>query len=453
MSTESKQRDMTSGVIWKGMLNFFFPICAGTLFQQLYNAVDAIIVGKYVGTAALAAVGGSPAVIVNLVISIFVSLTTGSSVIVSQLFGAGNHKELEKATGTAMAFFAVLGLGLTVILEPLAYQLLDVLKTPYDIREDAAEYLHIFFSGMVLLMLVNAQSGILRAVGDSRRPFLFMMAGCVVNIALDLLFVIRFQMGVAGVAWATVISIGINMALTTAALLRTGEPYRIRPRSVRIDRSMLKNMMRLGIPSALSGAMYGVSNAILQGTVNALGTMVVACWALTGKVDGVYYSCSNAAGAALTTFSGQNYGAKKTGRVMDGVRTAFRLFEPMTVLICAAILALSGYLLPLFTDDPEVIRVTQEILWYFVPFYFLWTIIELLSAVLRGCGVVRGPVVISGLGICLFRVIWVMTVCRIRLTLFTVSIVYAVSWAVTSAAMILYYRDWKKKLINGNIVE
>ena len=445
MSSKSAQRDMTTGTIWKEIFIFFLPIVAGTLFQQLYNAADAIIVGKFVGTEALAAVGGSPAVIINLEISIFVSLTTGSSVIIAQLYGAGFKKDLKRATGTAMVFFGLLGVCMTLSLEPLTYWMLEALDTPADTVESAATYLHICFAAAPALMLVNAQSGILRAVGDSRSPFIYMLISCLANIVLDLVFVIFLDMKVAGVALATVISIVINMILTTVKLVRTQEAYRIDVHELKIDKHLLGDMMQLGIPAALQGAMYGVSNMIIQVSVNALGTNVVAAWALSGKVDGIYWATSNAAGSAITTFAGQNYGAKKMDRVFDSMKQSLLLFMPISAAIELVVLLFAGRVLPFFTDDLEVIEITKKIFEYIVPYYLFWTFIEVASGILRGCGDVRMPVVITGIGICLFRTVWIMTVCRWDNSLFNLCIIYAISWAVTAVALMLYFFRWKKK--------
>jgi len=445
MSSKSAQRDMTTGTIWKGIFLFFLPIVAGTLFQQLYNAADAIIVGKFVGTEALAAVGGSPAVIINLEISVFVALTTGSSVIVAQLYGGGRREELKRATGTAMVFFAALGLAMVVVFEPMIPWMLRILDTPEDTMEYATTYMRITFLAAPALMLANAQSGILRAVGDSRSPFIFMLISCLTNIVLDLLFVIVLDMEVAGVALATSLSILVNMILTTVKLVRSQEAYRIDAHALKIDKHLLGDMMQLGIPAALQGGMYGISNVIIQASVNALGTSFVAAWALTGKVDGVYWASANAAGSAITTFAGQNYGAKKMDRVFKSMKTGCALFMPMTLAIVAFVLLLAEPILPAFTDDAEVIRLTMEIFWYIVPFYFFWTAIEMASGILRGCGNVRVPVLITGLGICLLRTIWIFTVCQWNNTSLNLCIIYPISWGVTAIALMIYFFRWKKK--------
>ena len=444
MSQRSKENNMLTGVIWKELTLFFLPIAAGTLFQQLYNAIDAIIVGKFVGTEALAAVGGSPAVIVNLIISIFVSLTTGSAVIVAQLYGAGNIRELKRAVGTGVSFFAVLGLVITLLCEPLTGAMLRVLKTPQETMADAATYLYIYFAAFPALIVMNAQSGILRACGDSRNPFIYMLIGCVTNIILDLVFIIVFKMGVAGAAWATDISILVNMLLTTYKLCRTEESYKLETSFMKPRKHIIGQMMEIGIPSALSGAMYGISNAILQASVNALGTAYVAGWALSGKIDGIYWATVSAAGSAITTFAGQNYGAKLMDRVRKTASASFGVFEPATVILCALVLLFGRDMLPLFTDDPLVIDITMKVIMYFVPFYVIWTAIEILSGIMRGCGAVKVPVLINAVCVCLFRVVWVMTVCRIHPSLFNVSICYGISWVICLICMTLYFLKWRK---------
>lgn len=443
---KQKERDMTSGVIWKELIFFFLPLLLSTLFQQLYNAVDAVIVGKFAGTKALAAVGGSPAVIINLIVSIFVALTTGSSVITAQLYGAGKVTELKKSIGTSLTFFALMGFVLIFIFEPLVYQILRLLGTPSDTIKDAADYLYIWYTCFPVLMLLNAEMGILRAVGDSKTPLVFMMISCIINIILDLIFVIVFTMGVRGVAWATVISMTVNMVLCTVKILRAQDDLRIGLHDLKIDRVMLKKMMEIGIPSAVSGSMYGISNMILQVSINSLGTVVVASWALSGKVDGVYWATSGAFGSAVTTFIGQNYGAGQTDRIKKAFRVSLILFMPLTLLLCILIMGFAPALLPVFSDDPLVQETTYEVLTYFVPYYLLWSFIELLSGVMRGCGEVKIPVLISALGICVFRIIWVSTICAVNNSLFSVSICYPISWAVTDAAMLIHFLRWRKKL-------
>ncbi|MBQ2110211.1 MAG: MATE family efflux transporter [Clostridia bacterium] len=440
-------KDLTSGSVGGKLMLFFLPILAGTWFQQLYNAVDAIIVGRYVGHEALAAVGGSVATILNLFIGFFVALSTGASVIISHIFGAKqDDDELASATGTAVAFSIIAGAAFSVICFILTPQFLVWMKTPTDTLADATLYLRLCFAAMAVVLLLNTESAILRAVGDSRRPFIFMLISCLLNIALDWLFVVRFSWGVAGVAWATVISQVVNCILLTVTMLVTRQPYRLRLSRVRISGAIFRRMMSIGLPSGLEASMYSVSNIVLQVAVNALGTVVVASWSLSGKLDGFYWGMAQAANAAVITFVGQNYGAGRLDRIRGSVKTALKLFIGMTVVMSAAIILSAPAALKIFTTEPAVRSTTYTIILYFVPFYFIWTAFEVLSGTLRGCGDTR-PVLITGVGICAFRILWVLIVYRLWPTLFTVSISYLISWTLTLAAIIIYYRSgkWERK--------
>ncbi|MDO4487923.1 MAG: MATE family efflux transporter [Eubacteriales bacterium] len=443
--------NLSEGVIWKRLLWFFLPIVIGTWFQQLYNAVDAVIVGKYVGTEALASVSGTPATLINVIISIFVSLASGSSVIVSQYYGAGRKKELEKATGTAVTFCIILGLILMLCIIPLTVPILRWMSTPEEIIDSSALYMRIFCSGLVITLLLNIESGILRGVGDSKNPLIYMITACVLNIVLDIVFVRYMNMGVAGAAIATVLAQLCNMILLTWKLMTTKESYRLNLRCLGINSGVLSHMMKLGIPQALQGGVYSISNAYMQAAINKLGTVVVASWGLAGKVDGFYWATASAAGIAVTAFVGQNYGAGDFKRVWKTARTGMGIFIPMTLLICAALLLFGPNLLPMFTDNAEVVSTTYTIMLYFVPFYFTWTILEVLTAVMRGCGEVRKPAIISIFGIGIFRFVWVWTVYALYPTLFNISIVYAISWTITATIILIYYIRWKKKLVEKNV--
>ncbi len=443
MSKQKEKLPLTEGVIWKQLLLFFLPIAAGTCIQQLYNTFDGLIVGRFVGTAALAAVGGSAAQIINLLIGFFVAATAGASVVIAQIYGAGRTEDVQKAAGNAIAVFGLIGCALTIFGLFASRAMLLLLQTPADTLDGSTLYLQIYFLGVPFVLILNMESNILRSVGDSVGPFLFMVAGCVTNIVLDLLFVLLFQWGIAGVAIATVISQVVNMALLTARLLRTKESYRLSLRSLRLNGVYLANMMRLGIPSGLQSSMYAVSNIIIQIGINSLGTVVVASWAMTSKVDGIFWAVSNALGAAITSFIGQNIGAGKKDRARECVRQSLLLHLVITVIISSVIILVGRPILGLLTKDPAVQETTFLIMLYFVPFYFLWTIIEVLSAVLRGAGDTLRPFIIISLGICVFRIIWMGTLFLYFHTLFVLCMSYLASWFVTDVAMVIYYRKGK----------
>ena len=386
MKAQGEYKDLTTGVVWKRLLVFFLPIAAGTCIQQLYNAVDGLIVGRFVGTVALAAVGGSSSQIINLLIGFFVAVTAGASVVVAQIYGAGRREDVWHAIGNAIAVFAIMGILLMILGLAATPAMLRMLRTPEDTIASAVLYLRIYFIGVPFILILNIESNMLRSIGDSINPFLYMVIGCVTNIILDAVFVILFRWGVAGVAAATVVAQIVNMLLLTRRLMHTEEP------------------------SGLQNTMYGISNMIVQIGVNSLGTVVVASWAMTSKIDGIFWAVSNALGAAITSFVGQNLGAGKTDRVRLCVKQGLILSFLNSIWLSTLIMLMARPLLHLLTKDPAVVETTWKMLLYIVPFYFTWTLIEVLSAVLRGAGDAIRPMIIIGLGICLFRILWIVTV-------------------------------------------
>lgn len=443
MKTNRSKTSLTEGVIWKQLILFFLPIAAGTCIQQLYNTVDGLIVGRFVGTAALAAVGGSSAQIINLLIGFFVAATAGASVIIAQIYGAGRMQDVQAAAGNAIAVFALIGCLLTILGLIASPAMLTLLRTPEDTLASSALYLRIYFLGVPFVLILNMESNMLRSVGDSVGPFLFMLAGCITNIFLDLIFVILFRWGVAGVAIATVLSQIVNMSLLTARLLRTKERYRLSFRNLKLNGVYLANMLRLGIPSGLQSSMYAVSNMVIQIGVNSLGTIVVASWAMTSKTDGIFWAVSNAMGAAITSFIGQNLGAGKQDRARECVKEGLILHAAITIVLSSLILLLGRPLLHILTTDGAVVDTTYQMMLYFVPFYFLWTIIEVLTAVLRGAGDTLRPFLVISFGICIFRIIWMGTLFLAIHTLFVLCMSYAASWLVTDIIMVVYYKKGK----------
>ena len=453
MEQRLDRKDLTQGVVWKKLLVFFLPIAAGTCIQQLYNAVDGLIVGRYVGTIALAAVGGSSAQIINLLIGFFVATTAGASVVIAQVYGAGRDEDVRLAAGNALAVFALLGLVLMAFGLIATPAMLRLLRTPEDTMEASVLYLRIYFLGVPFVLILNMESNMLRSVGDSFSPFLYMVAGCISNIVLDTVFVLVFHWGVAGVAIATVLAQVLNMGLLTWKLLRTKESYRLSLKELKLKGVYLQNMLRLGIPSGLQSSMYAVSNMIIQVGVNSLGTIVVASWAMSGKTDGIFWAVSNALGAAITSFIGQNLGAGRQDRVKLCVKQGLILSFSITVTLSALIMLLGRPMLHILTEDQAVIDTTYQIMTYFVPYYFTWTLIEVLSAVLRGAGDAVRPVIIIGLGICLLRIVWILTLFQWVHTLMVLSLCYVVSWVVTSIAMTVYYRRGRWMQRGSMIVE
>lgn len=442
-----KTNSLTEGSIPKTLLKFFFPILLGTLFQQLYNTVDAIIVGRFVGPQALASVGGSAAVIVNLVIGFFVGLASGAMIVVSQYYGAGEYQKLRRTVGTGVFFCLVAGAALSVAGIVFAPQMLRLAKEPEDIIGESVKYLRIYFSGTIPVMLFNIGSGILRAVGDSRRPLYYLTVACVLNIVLDLLFVAVFDMGVSGAGWATVIALTVSAGLTVFNLATSQAPYRIR--SIRPDGESLKRILRFGIPAGMQSAMYSASNLLIQTAVNNLGSTVVAAWSTTGKLDGIFWNVSNSFATSISAFCGQAFGAGKYDRMKKGVRVCLLMSLGSAAVLITLLLTLGRYGFRIFTDDRLVIDYAVEMLWYFVPFYGVWVFIDILSSALRGAGDTVVPTVITVTGICGLRVLWCLFVVPRYNTVAGISYSYPFSWSVTALTFVIYwlFGGWLKRCI------
>ena len=285
-----KNLDLTTGSIPKKLLLFFIPIAAGTLFQQLYNTVDAMVVGKFVGTEALAAVGGSAAMIIALFIGFFVALTSGASAVIAQLSGARQEEDVSKAVHSAFTFSILAGLGLMAIGIPMTPGVLRLMKTPEDTMVDSIRYLQIYFSGSVFVLVFNMGSSILQAMGDSRHPLYYLIFCCFCNIVLDLFFVVGLRMGIAGAAIATVLSQLLSSLLILHRFCTMDASHKLHLKKLRIHGSLMRKMLMIGIPAGLQASMYNVSNMIIQIAINSLLTVAVAAWSVSSKVDGIY-SC------------------------------------------------------------------------------------------------------------------------------------------------------------------
>ena len=439
MRTETRVNGITEGRISQQLLLFFFPILFGTFFQQLYNTVDAIVVGQYLGTEALAAVGGGTGTAINLLIGFFTGLSSGATVIISQFYGAKDYKDTNKAIHTAM-LIAILG-GIIILAVGILFTrpILELIGTPEDVIGLAEEYMRIYFLGSIFNTVYNMGAGIFRALGDSKKPLYFLIVSCIVNIILDVLFVGFTDMGVAGAAWATIISQAASAILVIIYLRKLDSDIRLSLRHLKIDSSILRNTLRIGLPTGIQSILYTISNLLIQANVNAFGTATAAAWAAYGKLDAVYWMAINAFGIAATTFVGQNYGAKLYDRVRSGVRISLAMGAVITLFLTGAFLLLQDKGLMLFTSDSEVLSIGVEILLILVPTWITYMPIEILSGVMRGCGKTLIPTIITIVGICGLRALWLEIVPAIRPTLLSVFLCYPISWIITSAAIIIYY--------------
>ncbi|MBQ2925712.1 MAG: MATE family efflux transporter, partial [Ruminiclostridium sp.] len=440
MSKTDQTLDLTQGVIWKQLLLFLVPIAVGTLFQQFYNTADAIIVGQFVGAEALAAVGGSAAVIIQFVVGLFTGLSSGATVVISHAFGGQDKEKLHRAVHTAIAFSIVAGGVITLLGVWLAPDALRWTRNPGEIMAPATSYLRIIFLGTIPVLLFNMGAGILRAVGDSRRPLYYLIVCCLLNVVLDLVFVAFLRMGVSGAALATILANLVSAVLILIQLVRTTGDFRLVPRQVRVHGPTLKHVLYIGIPAAIEASMYSVSNLLIQVPINELGTDVVAAWSAAGKLDGIYWSLMVAFASAILAFVGQNYGAGRYDRMSEGVRVCLKMALALTVVLGGILLLVSPFAFRIFTNDPEVIHYSILIMYYFVPFYFMWPFIEVLANALRGAGDAVVPMVISVGGICGVRLLWIFLVVPHWHTLLSISVCYPLSWLVTAVVLIVYYK-------------
>lgn len=445
VQANEKTNQITEGVIWKQLLIFFFPILFGTFFQQLYNTADAMIVGHFVGKQALAAVGGTTGTIINLLIGFFVGLASGATVIIAQFYGGKKADKVHWAVHTSVAFSILGGLVLMVAGILFSRPMLAVMKTPSDVMDYAVLYIRIFFAGTVPNLLYNMGAGILRAIGDSRRPLYYLIICCFANIGLDFLFVAVFDLGVAGAGLATILSQLLSAVLVLGTLMRTSDMYRLEWRKIGIDKIMLQRIIRIGLPAGLESAMYSVSNVIVQAGVNTLGTDSVAAWAAFGKVDGLFWMMVSALGISATTFIGQNYGAGKTERVHRGVRVCMILAVVMTLIMDGVLLLGGDFLMSMFTSDPEVRAIGSRLLHFMVPTFITYIVIEIFSGALRGVGDAWMPMLIAGVGICSVRILWITFGLPHVPNLIGAAFCYPLSWILSSAAFIVYYL-WFSKL-------
>ena len=433
-----REQNITEGVIWKQILIFFFPILMGTFFQQMYNTVDTIIVGRYVGTQALAAVGSTGSLI-SLICGFFIGVSAGATVVLSQFYGARDRAGVSKALHAGIVLAVGLGLLTTVLGVGAGPAILRLIKTPESCLDDATLYARIYFSGAVVSLVYNMGAGILRAMGDSRRPLIFLIITCFANIALDILCVVVFDWGVAGAAAATVMAQTISAVLVLLTLRKLPEDIRFRVRKLRLDPALLGRILSVGVPAGLQFITFDLSNLLVQSSINSFGAVTMAAWTAFGKADGITWMISGAFGIAVTTFVGQNFGARKYDRIRKGVWVCMGMSVAMIGAVAVLELCCRELILGFFTTDMDVIRVGAYAMLWIVPFNVLFMPVEIFGGTLRGTGNSVMPTAITGICVCGFRVLWVLTAVRIWHTIEMLCITYPLSWFLASSVFYIVY--------------
>ena len=435
--------DMTQGSTTRHLVRFALPLLAGNLFQQLYNMVDTWVVGNFVSNEAFSAVG-TVTPIINTLIGFFLGMSSGAGVVISQYYGAHRPEKVREAVHTAMLLTVIMGVvftGVGIAMTPL---MLELMKTPAEVAPDQAAYLTIYFAGIMGLLLYNMGSGILRAVGDSQRPFYFLLVSAGVNTALDLLFVLKFGMGVEGVAYATIIAQAVSAVLTIAVLIGYDGSVKLSLRDLRIHWRMLKKIVAVGIPAALQMAITAFSNVFVQGYINHFGADCMSGWTAYTKIDQLVILPVQSLSLASTTFVGQNLGVGNVERAKGGVRRALYLSFAVTAVLLVPVLTLAPDMTAFFNSKPEVVSYGALLLRLLSPFYFFFCINQIYSGALRGSGNSQVPMLIMLGSFVVFRQIYLYVMAHfISNEIVPIAMGYPAGWFVCSAVTLLYYAHCK----------
>ena len=440
-----KTRDMTQGVIWKQMVLYAIPLLLGNILQQLYNAFDAIVVGRFVSDHALAAVGASGP-LMNVLIAFFMGLSNGASVIISQSFGAKDGQRLQKATHTAMLTSIIIGAVLMVLGMAFSPALLRMVSTPEEIMADAIIYLRVFFAGATGLTLYNMGAAILRAVGDSKRPLYFLAVSAFINIVGNLVFVLVFDMGIAGVAYSTIIAQFVSAVLVVWVLFREEGGHRLSLTHMRIDGGILRETLRIGMPGGIQSALISFSNVFVQSYINKMGAGVVAGYSVASKVDAFVMLPGQTMAMTTTTFVGQNLGAKKVDRARQGVKWGMGLAVGITLAVAAAVLIFVSPVTRIFSTSQEVFDAAKQFIYVLASTYVIMTVSQVLPGALRGAGDVRVPTLIGIVSFVGLRQVWLFFATKVSYTITSVALGFPVAWALAAIALVWYYRrsDWSR---------
>ena len=444
--------DMTQGNITKHLITFALPLLAGNVFQQMYNMVDTWVVGRYVSNEAYAAVG-TIGPIINLLIGFFMGLSSGAGVVISQYYGAKRHEDVSRTVHTALSMTFILGILFTCIGIFMAPYMLRLMKTPANVMPQSTAYLKIYFSGIMGLMVYNIGSGILRAVGDSKRPFYFLVVCAVMNTILDLVFVLYFKMGVQGVALATILSQATSAVLVLIVLLRTDECIKVLPLKLKIHFDMLKKIFRVGIPAAIQMAITSFSNIFVQSYINFFGDNCMSGWTTYAKVDQLLFLPMQSIALASTTFVGQNLGSNQVDRAKKGVTQALLIAMTSTVILMIPVLIYAPHIVAFFNSKPEVVEYGSMLLRSMTPFYVLCCFNQIYSGALRGSGNSKAPMIIMLSSFVVFRQIYLFIMSRICNEILPIAMSYPAGWLVCSTLTLIYYHKvslGKNRLVDDN---
>ncbi|WP_295096359.1 MATE family efflux transporter [uncultured Catenibacterium sp.] len=434
----NESTDLIHGKIWKAILWFSIPMLVGNLFQQLYNTVDSYVVGNFVSSGALAAVGQSTPII-NTLVGFFTGLATGAGVVIAQYFGGNHLNKMKKAIHTSIALTLILCVLFTILGIGLSHQILVLIGSPDSVMAPAALYLRIYFGGISFVCIYNMGSGILRAVGDSKTPLYYLIVASIINIILDFVFVLYFHMGVAGAGWATFIAQGISALLVIIKLVFSKEIYKVEIKEISIDKPILKKIIEIGIPTALQQSIVSFSNVIVQSYINTFGANAVAGYTSYIKIDGFLQLPIQSFAMAITTFTGQNIGAHAIDRVKKGLRTTMAMTFGVTLIGVTLVYLFGEQLVGIFSSDPEVIKYGYLMARIFAVGYLTLPVIHIISGALRGVGLSNIPMYFMVGTFVFLRQIYLAIAVPSTHNIGIVFAGWPVTWIVCMIGLLFYY--------------
>ena len=437
--------DMINGPVMPKLLTFAVPLILSSVLQLTFNAADVIVVGRFEGDAALAAVG-SPGPLINLLVNLFMGLSVGANVVVARYHGAGDYRQTSDGVHTAMLMSLLSGLLVGVFGFFMAGTFLRWMHSPEDVWPLATAYMRIYFLGMPANMIYNFGAAILRAIGDTRRPLMYLTVAGVVNVILNIIFVAAFGMGVRGVAWATITSQVISAALVVLCLIRTDGSIHLDLRKLKLNGGKVAEITRIGLPAGMQGICFSISNVIIQSTVNGFGTIVTAGNTVDSNIENYIYVSMNAIYQSAISFTSQNVGAHRYDRISRVTRAALIAVTCIGLGMGLLLMVFKQGLYHIYTDDPQVIAAAAIRASIIAPTYFLCGMMDTMVGVLRGMGASVMPMIVSVLGICVLRLAWIAFIYPINPTLNMLYMSYPISWIITLAVhMICYFRVKNKK--------
>ena len=433
----NESTDLINGKIWKAILWFSIPMLVGNLFQQLYNTVDSYVVGNFVSSGALAAVGQSTPII-NTLVGFFTGLATGAGVVIAQYFGGNHLNKMKKAIHTSIALTLILCVLFTILGIGLSKQILILIGSPDSVMAPASLYLRIYFGGISFVCIYNMGSGILRAVGDSKTPLYYLIVASIINIILDFVFVLYFHMGVAGAGWATFIAQGISALLVMIKLVFSKEIYKVEFKDISIDMPILKKIIEIGIPTALQQSIVSFSNVIVQSYINSFGANAVAGYTSYVKIDGFLQLPIQSFAMAITTFTGQNIGAHAIDRVKKGLRTTMAMTFGVTTMGVLIIYIFGEQLVGIFSSDPEVIKYGYLMARIFAAGYLTLPVIQIISGALRGVGLSNIPMYFMVGTFVFLRQIYLAIAVPLTHNIGIVFAGWPVTWVICMIGLLIY---------------